>query len=90
MDQKAFTVTATVVDVNADSLSSFRGFYARETAGSAAIVVIREGSSSGNIIDSIGLAALESKHIVYPEGIRVDGDIHVTVTGTVVGAVRYE
>ncbi len=90
IEQRPFTVTATVVDVGADDNIGYRGFNARETAGAAAIVIIREGSSGGEILDSIGLAALESKHILYPEPIRCDGDVHVTVTGTVTGSVRYQ
>lgn len=90
IEQKPFTTTATVVDVSADANIGYRGFHVRETAGAAAIVIIRETSSTGEILDSIGLAALESKHVLYPEPIRCDGDIHVTVTGTVTGHVRYQ
>lgn len=91
IEQKGFTVSATVLDVTAVAVTSYHGFTVRETAGAAATVTIREGSSSGDILDTVGLAANESSSDLYPigSGVRCDGDLVVVVTGTVVGSLRY-
>lgn len=87
--QKNFTVSATVVDVAATGILTYRGISVRETAGAAATVTVREGSATGEILDTIGLAANESTRELYPEGVACYGDLCVVVTGTVVGSLRY-
>lgn len=90
ISQKGFTASATVVDVSAIGLLGYRGISVRETAGAAAIVTVREGSSSGEVLGNYGLAALGSVDFCFPEAVRCDGDLVVVVTGTVVGSLRYE
>lgn len=89
IQQRQFTVTATVVDVSSTAVMQYRGFSVRETAGATAVVEVHEGSGSGDVLDTIALAANESTRELYPEGIQCNGDLCVVVTGTVVGSLRY-
>lgn len=70
---------------------TYCGFSIRETAGAAAVVRIYDHASaaSGNLLDTIRLAANESARECYPRGIRADNGVYVDiVSGTVEGSVR--
>lgn len=58
-----------------------------ETAGATANVVLRDEGVGGTIIIRVNLAANESvgEHYAIPLGLK--GQLHATVTGTVVGTV---
>jgi hypothetical protein len=68
-----------------DFSCSYRGFSIREQTGSAACVIrIRDGGViTGNVLDTISLAAGESTGDEYAEGRRADKGFYVQlVSGT--------
>lgn len=90
---KSIRVTAlTGADQNvADQAAQYHGFSIRETAGSTATVRIYDNASanSGNLLDSIQLAANESAREWYETGIDAADGIRVDiVSGTVEGSIR--
>lgn len=66
------------------------GFSVRETAGSTATLLFYDNASaaSGTLVDTVALAAGESRSEFYPGGIWCVNGIFVDVTGTVQGSVR--
>lgn len=73
-----------------DQIVSYRGFTLRETASATALVYIRQGGSSGLILDVIGFAANAAVSDYYSLGIRCEGDIYYDLSsGTVEGTIRY-
>lgn len=70
--------------------STYCGFSIRETAGSTAVLRIRDGQA-GIILDPLTLAANESVGDYYPEGLHVEAGIYVEqVSGTFEGSVRWD
>jgi hypothetical protein len=70
---------------NTDFSFTYRGFSVRETTGSAGCVIrIRDGGViTGNVLDTIALAAGESSGDEYAEGRRGDKGLYVQlVSGT--------
>lgn len=75
-----------------DNGTWYCGFSLRETAGSTAVVRIRDGSSSGTILDTIPFAANEGVSDYYGAApIYCHGKIHVQlVSGTIPeGSIRW-
>lgn len=74
----------------AQAIGLYRGVTLRETAGSAAVVRIYDGTSaSGILLDTIGLAAGQSVSLDYPAGIAVKVGIFVSkVSGAYEGSIR--
>jgi hypothetical protein len=69
--------------------SIYCGFSLRETAGTTATVLVYDGTgASGTLLDSVSLAANESRAEFYPGGIIADTGIYIDVTGTVAGSFR--
>lgn len=68
----------------------YYGFSIRETAGAAAVVRVYDATSAaGTLLDTIGLAALESAREYYPGGVWAQTGIYVDiVSGAVEGSVR--
>ncbi len=70
---------------------AYMGFSVRETAGAAASFRLRDGTVTGNILESVGLAANQSTGDYYENGIIAEtGQIYYEkITGTIEGCVRY-
>lgn len=68
----------------------YGGFSVRETAGSTAAIRVYDGTSaSGTLLDTIGLAGLESARESYVNMLQFSNGIYVDiVSGTVEGSVR--
>lgn len=69
------------------ALRRMTGWSFRETAGSTASVVLRDGGSGGDIVASIALAANGSETVSELDLMFSKGTPHATVTGTIEGAV---
>lgn len=90
------TTAATVALTGSDQAASavpavYRGFSVRETAGAVAVVRIYDHASaaSGTLLDTISLAASESRAEYYAQGIWAVNGIYVKiVSGTIEGSVR--
>lgn len=87
---ESVTTSGVVYAVTSHGVARYFGFSLRETAGSAAVCRVREGSVTGKILDTVGLAALGSARQWYGDdgGIICNGDLYFEkVSGTVEGAV---
>ena len=67
------------------------GFNVAETAGAAAVVELYSENDTGDVIDTVKLAASQSGTIVFPKAVhmRFDGGCYVKVTGAIVGSLFY-
>lgn len=70
--------------------AGYAGFAIRETAGSAAVVRIYDGTSaSGVLLDQVTLAGNGEARAYYEDGIRAQSGIFVDiVSGAVAGSIR--
>lgn len=69
----------------------YNGFSFRETGGvGAAVIRVREGSATGDLLDTINIPSGTSKSEHYgTQGVSVDEGIYVEiVSGTVEGCIR--
>jgi len=84
-----------IQQVTADSVHTqerIYGFNFVETAGAAAVVKLRAGSASGDVINYLNLASGQSGTIFFPENVYVSalGGVYVeVVSGTVAGVLYY-
>lgn len=79
-----------IIDRNTGGIVLYRGFSLRETAGSTALVRVREGSLTGDILDTIPFGANEGVSDFYEAGIMVEGDLYCEIaSGAVEGTIRY-
>jgi hypothetical protein len=83
-------IPGTSGEVSGSFTGQYLGFAARETAGSAAHIVLFDNTSaaSGAILDEIGLAANQSLTANYARpGRKVVHGIFASITGAVEGSV---
>jgi hypothetical protein len=90
--KEAVPVAIAAGAVESDDLNSgqYLGFTARETAGSAAVVTVYDGTDdTGPILDTIALTANDSDKANYPRPGRLIESEHlfVVITGTVSGSL---
>ena len=78
-------------NTNHANVTRLFGFNVAETAGAAAVVELYSLNDTGDVIDTVKLAANQSGTIVFPKAVhmRFDGGCYVKVTGTVVGSLFY-
>lgn len=70
---------------------TYYGLALRETAGAAAVLRIREGGATGRILETISLAASESRSEFYVAGLSFGNGLYEDwVSGAYEGSVRYE
>jgi hypothetical protein len=81
-----------LIDLTGTAVLKYLGFSVRETAGSIAVMRIREGGVTGKILETISLVANESSGDWYgPQGVNCDSDIlyYQLVSGAIEGSIRY-
>ena len=70
------------------TITLLTGYAFAETAGTTATVTLKDGGSSGAVINQINLAANESVRDDFSAPIKTTvGPIYVTVSGTQTGAL---
>lgn len=80
-------ITVTATGNISPAIKVLDGWSFRETAGSTATIVIRQGGSAGDIVADIQLSANESSNMSEMDVLLSDGTPHATVTGTISGNV---
>jgi hypothetical protein len=84
-------LTGSDQQVITSSQTIYHGFSVRETAGATAVLRVHAGTSNtGEVLDTVSLAANESAREYYEEGLTVRSGIYVDiVSGAVEGSIRH-